>query len=268
VNYPDVNVSMVKAVRQDRTCDSLNGTIIGDQIGTGIVKLSEAEVRHMVEHREVPKTQNISWPAAIALDCLNSLLRVAPDSDLDAVITSILQYYKGDALVCAVSAMILGAYWADDMDFVLAHTRTAIEAVTSDSETVATGVTMAVAAAWAWRLQQVFISSHREFFDLILAYVPPSTLRERIVAARQLPDDLTGLGATVKLGNVRGKTPLDTIPFVLWCIGECLGNYEEAIWTALEARGASDVICALVGGVVALHTGSAQIPDEWMPSEI
>jgi len=88
------------------------------------------------------------------------------------------------------------------------------------------------------------------------------------VAARQLPDDLTGLGAAVKLGNVRGKTPLDTIPFVIWCIGEWLGDYEEAIWTALEARGASDVICALVGGIMALHTRSEEIPDEWMPSDM
>jgi hypothetical protein len=258
----------VRTARQYRAMEAFHGLMMGDYMGASMLDQKLA-ASHMIKNREVPDSpDSVSWPAEVAIQCTYNTIDAAKDDDMCTLVSKTFRYHKGDALVCAVGAIVLGAYWADDMDRVIAHTRAAIESATSEADTIIGGITMAVAAAWAWRLQHVFHSSHREFIDLVLAYVPPSALREQLVAARQLPDDLTGLGAAVKLGNVRGETPLDTIPFVIWCVGECLDDYEEAIWTALEARGASDVLCALVGGIMALHTGSEEIPDEWIPSEI
>ena len=55
----------------------------------------------------------------------------------------------------------------------------------------------------------------------------------------------------------------DTVPFALWCAGQSLGNYEEALWLTLSGLGDTDTTCALVGGIVSLFTGLEGIPAAW-----
>ena len=53
------------------------------------------------------------------------------------------------------------------------------------------------------------------------------------------------------------------MPYALWCCGQALGDYQEALWLAASAGGDSDTLCAIVGGVVACYVGTAGIPEEW-----
>jgi ADP-ribosylglycohydrolase len=56
------------------------------------------------------------------------------------------------------------------------------------------------------------------------------------------------------------------VPFALWCAGVHLGNYEEALWLAVEGLGDRDTICAITGGIVASFTGIEGIPGIWRTS--
>ena len=53
------------------------------------------------------------------------------------------------------------------------------------------------------------------------------------------------------------------MPFALWCCGQALDSYEDALWLAVSAGGDRDTICAIVGGVVASYVGLAGLPDTW-----
>ena len=65
------------------------------------------------------------------------------------------------------------------------------------------------------------------------------------------------------LGSGDGATAQDTVPFVLWCAGECLDDYEEALWLTVSGLGDRDTTCAMVGGIVALSAGEGSIPVGW-----
>jgi ADP-ribosylglycohydrolase len=55
----------------------------------------------------------------------------------------------------------------------------------------------------------------------------------------------------------------DTVPLALWCAGEQLDRYKEAIWLALNARGDYSTLCAIVGGIAVMRTGMDAIPYSW-----
>lgn len=55
----------------------------------------------------------------------------------------------------------------------------------------------------------------------------------------------------------------DTVPFVLWCVGQYLRSYEQAIQQTLRAGGDLDTTCAMVGGIVVLFGGTESIPLPW-----
>lgn len=44
-----------------------------------------------------------------------------------------------------------------------------------------------------------------------------------------------------------------TLGFCLWCAGEKLGNYEDALWLTVSGGGDTDTNCAIVGGIVGVH---------------
>jgi ADP-ribosylglycohydrolase len=68
------------------------------------------------------------------------------------------------------------------------------------------------------------------------------------------------------LGNGTGVSAQDTVPFALWCAGQRLGSFEEALWLTVSGLGDRDTTCAIVGGIVALYAGSEAIPAEWLQS--
>ncbi|MFJ9849862.1 ADP-ribosylglycohydrolase family protein [Streptomyces sp. NPDC101150] len=49
----------------------------------------------------------------------------------------------------------------------------------------------------------------------------------------------------------------------LWCAARHPDDLESALWTTAAGLGDVDTTCAIVGGVVAAHTGVSALPQEW-----
>jgi ADP-ribosylglycohydrolase len=131
----------------------------------------------------------------------------------------------------------IGAFFAEDLGMVADQaTRSAVVSHTH-SEAIAGSIAVAIAVAWAWQLGQSGARPTRaEFLDLIIPFVPTSEVRRKIRWARDLAATTSVESAAADLGNGVGLSAQDTVPFVLWCAGEQLTNYEEALW--LTVRGA------------------------------
>lgn len=84
-----------------------------------------------------------------------------------------------------------------------------------------------------------------------------------MLLARDLGARVSVLSAAAKLGNGSRVSAQDTIPFVLWCAGQYLGSYEQAVRQTLRAGGDLDTICAMVGGIVVLFGGTECISFQW-----
>jgi ADP-ribosylglycohydrolase len=161
----------------------------------------------------------------------------------------------------------IGAYFVDDLDQVVEHARRSAEVTHAHPEAAAGAVAVALAAACAWRLGGSHpLPGPRDFLDTILPLVPESEVCEKIQVARELPVETTVQAAVTALGNGSFVSAQDTVPFVLWCAAHRLGNFEEALWLTASGLGDVDTTCAMVGGIVASHTGVESIPAEWLSS--
>jgi len=158
----------------------------------------------------------------------------------------------------------VGAFFAEDLDTVVEQAALSAEVTHTHPEAVAGSIAVAVAAAWAWRLRDVGTQPDRpEFLDLILPYVPSSEVRRKIRWARDLSAGASVAAAVNILGNGIGLSAQDTVPFVLWCAGEYLDSYEQALWLTASGLGDGDTTCAMVGGIVVLSKGVGHIPLVW-----
>ena len=159
----------------------------------------------------------------------------------------------------------LGAYFADSIETVIEQAQRSAEVTHAHPEGVAGAIAVAVAAAWAWRLRESDVRPTRsEFLDVLLPSVPESEVRTKIRQARELGAKVSVVSAAAKLGNGSQVSAQDTVPFVLWCAGQYLGSYEEAIRQTLRGGGDLDTTCAMVGGIVALYGGTETIPLQWL----
>jgi ADP-ribosylglycohydrolase len=158
----------------------------------------------------------------------------------------------------------IGAYFAEVMDDVVEQATRSAQVTHTHPEALAGSIAVAVAAAWAWRLRHSSASPSRaEFLDLILPLVPTSEVRRKMRWARDLSAMASIEAVVMLLGNGTGLSAQDTVPFVLWCIGEELKRYEQALWLTASGFGDVDTTCAMVGGVVALSCGVEGIPAAW-----
>ncbi|GHO88714.1 ADP-ribosylglycohydrolase family protein [Dictyobacter formicarum] len=159
----------------------------------------------------------------------------------------------------------LGAYFADDLGVVSEQAELATSVTHTHPEAIAGAIAVAVATAYAWQLRQSGqLPGRAEFLELILPYIPSSEVRRKVRWARDFSEH-TSLDAVVnQLGNGSNISSQDTVPFVLWCTGERLNNYEEALWLTASALGDVDTTCAMVGGIVATYTGTTAIPASWL----
>jgi ADP-ribosylglycohydrolase len=159
----------------------------------------------------------------------------------------------------------LGAFFAHTMDAVAEQAARSAEVTHTHPEGIAGAVAVAVAAAWACRLRHSSTPPNRpDFLDLILPFVPTSEVRSKIRRARDLSAATSVESAAAMLGNGSGLSAQDTVPFVLWCAGQHLDNYEQALWLTVSGLGDVDTTCAMVGGIVVLYSGVESIPMEWM----
>ena len=157
----------------------------------------------------------------------------------------------------------LGGYFADDVDKAAAQASLSAEVTHTHPEGIAGAVAVAVAAAHAWRLRESTPPTGPEFLALVLPQVPPGQVADGLRLAQSLPPGTSGPDAVRLLGSGYNATAQDTVPFALWCAGQHLANYEEAVWLTLSGLGDSDTNGAIVGGIVSLFTGVEGIPLTW-----
>lgn len=159
----------------------------------------------------------------------------------------------------------VGGYFADDLDAAVENARLSAEVTHAHPEAVAGAIAVAVAAAYAWRAQQHETRpTRREFIEQVIAHTPESEVKSGLHRARDLSPQTQVEHAAEMLGSGYRVTAMDTVPFVVWCAGEYLDDYETAIWQTALGLGDVDTTCAMVGGIVALYTGADGIPDEWL----
>jgi ADP-ribosylglycohydrolase len=180
----------------------------------------------------------------------------------------------------------LAAYFAEDGFDRVAEQAALSAAVThAHPEGLAGGIATAVAAAYAWlnRDRRTDADVKRGLFDAVLAHTPAGEVRDGIERAAEFTFDvpaepavrLVAYGAAIVpfdtsleplvriLGNGSQVSCQDTVPFCLWVAARYLDDYQSAVVAAVRARGDIDTTAAIVGGIVALATGTKGIPRDW-----
>jgi ADP-ribosylglycohydrolase len=168
----------------------------------------------------------------------------------------------------AMRAAPLGAYFADDPEALVEQAILSARVTHRHVEGIAGTIAVAAAAGIATRRRLADggepLPSRADFIDQVLAHgVPDSEVRARLLHARDMSPGSSVLLAVARLGNGSRVSAQDTVPFCLWCAGEWLSDYEEALWHTVSGFGDRDTTCAIVGGIVACYTGVEGIPAAW-----
>ncbi|WP_224248962.1 ADP-ribosylglycohydrolase family protein [Hyalangium gracile] len=159
----------------------------------------------------------------------------------------------------------LGAYFAEDLHAVVEQARRSAEVTHAHPEALAGAIAVAVAAALAWNCRLESPRPGRAgFLDRLLPFVPASDVHSRLRKARDLPANSSVPFAVSVLGNGTNLSAQDTVPFALWCAGERLDDFEQALWLTVSGGGDRDTTCAIVGSIVVLACGAESIPSAWL----
>lgn len=159
----------------------------------------------------------------------------------------------------------IGAYFAEDLKKVCEEAEKSAVVTHTHEEAIVGAQAIALAAALAWQFKQDGVRPSRaEFIDAILPYLAPSETTSKIRRARDLYSGILTQHAADILGNGIQISCPDTVPFCLFCAGEFLDDYEEAMWQTVSALGDRDTTCAIVGGIVVMFAGTDSIPQTWL----
>jgi ADP-ribosylglycohydrolase len=157
----------------------------------------------------------------------------------------------------------LGAYFADNMDAAVENARRSSEVTHAHPEAVAGAIAVAAATAVATNLRGKPVPRRAEFIERVLPHVPGGVVKTGLERARTLRS--RSVRAAVRsLGNGSQISCQDTVPWVLWCAGEKLADYSEALWLTVSGGGDVDTTCATVGAIVSAYTGREGIPRGWL----
>lgn len=156
----------------------------------------------------------------------------------------------------------LGAFFAEDIPLAGEQAQRAAVVTHAHPEAAAGAAAVAIAAALAWQMQPA--PSPSTFIERVLVYLPASAVRDGLQRAIQLGPGATVPQAVAKLGNGSQVSAQDTVPFAIWCAAQALNDYTQALWLTASGGGDIDTTCAMVGGIVATHTGTARIPPDWL----
>jgi ADP-ribosylglycohydrolase len=151
----------------------------------------------------------------------------------------------------------LGAYFADDPDLAARQAALSAEVTHRHPEGVAGAVAVALAAAHAARHTETLLR-------LVLNQLPPSDVRDGVGRAARVPWTTDPREVAADLGNGSHALAQDTVPFALWVAAAHFDDYPAALEACVRAGGDVDSMCAIVGGIVAAHLGTAGIPPEWI----
>ena len=159
----------------------------------------------------------------------------------------------------------LGAYFADDFDKLVSETIKATEITHAHPEGIAGAITVAVATAIAWQHHNAPLM-RGDFIEKVLPYIPKSDVYQNCLLAQKLPSVEYGAIDEVvrQIGNGGAITAQDSVPYVLYCAGENLHDFENAFWLTASGGGDVDTTCAMVCGIVAVSVGADKLPTEWL----
>ncbi|WP_228828328.1 ADP-ribosylglycohydrolase family protein [Nocardia beijingensis] len=165
----------------------------------------------------------------------------------------------------------LGAFFAGDPDRIAAEATRSAQVTHLHPEGVVGAVAVALAAGQAAHARLIGRRpTPREFVTGILDRLDDGETTRLIARARSL------LEASVKeaadeLGNGSLVTAQNTVPFTVWVAARHLDDYPAAITTCIVADGDIDTTSAIVGGIVAAHTGTGPrhgphtgVPRTWL----
>ncbi len=158
----------------------------------------------------------------------------------------------------------LGAHFAGDPETIVAQAIGSAQVTHMHPEGISGAVAVALAAGQAVHARMAGMRpTPEEFITTVLDRLGDGQTTRGIRRARTL------LGATVEqvadeLGNGSHVTAQDTVPLTLWIAATHLHDYPAAVTTCLAAGGDTDTTAAIVGGIVAAHTGRDAIPREWL----
>jgi ADP-ribosylglycohydrolase len=164
----------------------------------------------------------------------------------------------------AMRAAPVGAYFADDLDALMAEAAASAEVTHAHPEGQAGAIAVAVAAACAWQGRaDARRAGGGALLERVLDRVPRGLTADGIRRALALPLDAPVEQAARELGSGQDVTAMDTVPFALWCAARHLDDFEEALWATVSGLGDRDTTCAIVGGIVALAAPET-IPQAWI----
>lgn len=281
--------------RLKRALSSLQGLSVGDAFGEQFFR-----AWHLIEERVLPPAPwNFTDDTQMALSIV-SVLRQYREINQPALAQNFARHYEpsrgyGTAMHhllhrigtgvpwetvshslfdgqgsfgngAAMRVAPLGAYFADDLDIVVEQARRSAEVTHAHPEGMAGAIAVAVAAAQAWQLRGAPPPRRAAFLDRMLPYVPASEVQDKLRLARDIGLDTSVQHAAAMLGNGSQVSAQDTVPFALWCAGQALENFVEALWLTVSAGGDIDTTCAIVGGIVSTYTGPEGIPTAWLES--
>lgn len=285
--------------RLRRAAQSLQGLSCGDAFGQRFLDLG-AVALPLIEHRTVPAPpwfftddtvmalsifETLAKHGEVNQDALAGSFARRYDSgrgygakmhELLAVIRRHPQSWRREAAAlfdgegsygngAAMRVAPLGAYFADDLEKVIEQARLSSTPTHTHAEGLVGAIAVALAAAAACEIKDSGQPPNgQEFLRRVHEHTPESYVRQGIRRAMELPLDAAVEMAVRRLGNGSRVTAPDTVPFALWCAAHHLNNYEEALWTTVSGQGDSDTTCAIVGGIVVMHSGVEGIPAQWL----
>lgn len=158
----------------------------------------------------------------------------------------------------AMRAAPIGAWFADDLEEAIRQAVVSARPTHLHPEGVAGAIAVTVMAALAAQ----GATSPDVLFKAVLDATPWGKTHDLIKAASDLPKTTAIPDAVELLGNGSHITCPDTVPLCLWLAAHHVGDFEEALWATVSARGDIDTNGAIVGGIVA--AAGTPIPAEWI----
>jgi len=155
----------------------------------------------------------------------------------------------------------VGGYYADDLELTAHHASASAEPTHAHPDARAGAIAVSIACAVAWQMGRGDRPlSGEALLQEVLARTPGGPTRDGVEKATLLPLEYDPRTAVAALGNGSLVISSDTVPFSLWCAARHLTSFEAALWTTVSGLGDRDTTCAIVGGIVALAVGHANIP--------
>ena len=152
----------------------------------------------------------------------------------------------------------LGAYFKDDLHRLMDDADKSAMVTHYHKEGRAGAIAVALAAGLA---AKGILTDTKQFFTIVLDYLPDSQVKDGVLRARQIPKEETQRAAK-ELGTGLRVSAQDTVPYCLWCATHFGSDFKEALWTAVNNIGDLDTLGAIIGGIVSLNV--KELPQDWL----